>query len=505
MPSLSLGQSQQTRQTQRQVQTLQQRQLHNLKLLQATRAELSQLLRQEADLNPALVVEDPGTVSLDAAREAWDRADDAPPAAPPDEADADFGVLGALGSDADELYSDGNNNEYDPDAEERHQFFFDSIPAAESLQEHLLAQLAERDLPPEDRALAEQIVGSVNEAGYLDVPLAEIAQASFRSLADAERLLALVQGFSPTGVGARDVRECLLLQLRAGPRAAGSAALRIAEDPEAFAMLGRRDFPRIASRLGVAPADVEAAVKELAALDPAPGRAFSSARTPWVRPEIVVRETDDGVFEASLDEAATPSARLSDSFLRRYERLKAALAARAKDRSKSAKERREARDWMAERLRAGQDLLDGLSQRKATLLAVARAAVARQQAFFREGKAALLPLTMAQVAAEIGDGGIDESTVSRAVSGKFMRTPRGVEELRALFRTGVKTADGETLATDRVQARLKAIVAAEDPSKPLSDQAIADALAKEGLPIARRTVVKYRGLLGIPVAAGRKR
>ena len=507
MSPLSLSQTLSDGQTQRQVQTLQTRQLQNLALLQSTRAELSQLLRQAADLNPALVVEDPSTVSLDAAREDWDREGGTGPDADADggETDADFGVLAELGSDADELYSDGNNNEYDPDAEERRQFFFDSIPATESLQEHLLAQLAERDLPPDDRALAEQIVGSVNEAGYLDVPLAEIAQATFRSLADAERLLALVQGFSPAGVAARDARECLLLQLRAEPDRAGPAALRIVSDPDAFAMLGKRDFPRVAARLGIPVREVEAAVAELAALDPAPGRAFSSARTPWVRPEIVVRETEDGVFEASLDEAATPSARLSDAFLRRYERLKTALAARAKDRSKTAKERRAARDWMAERLRAGQDLLDGLSQRKATLLAVARSAVAHQQDFFREGKSALKPLTMAQVAAEIGENGVDESTVSRAVSGKFMRTPQGVVELRSLCVAGIQTADGGTLAPDRVRDRLRALVAEEDPANPLSDAALAKRLADEGMPIARRTVVKYRGLLGIPAAPARRR
>ena len=161
--------------------------------------------------------------------------------------------------------------------------------------------------------------------------------------------------------------------------------------------------------------------------------------------------------------------------------------------------------WMAERLRAGQDLLDGLSQRKATLLAVARSAVAHQQDFFREGKTALKPLTMAQVAAEIGENGIDESTVSRAVSGKFMRTPRGVAELRSLFVAGIQTADGGTLAPDRVRDRLRTLVAAENPAEPLSDNALAKRLADEGMPIARRTVVKYRGLLGIPAAAARKR
>ena len=499
MPMQSLGLSQEARLAQRQVLAPQMR--RNLALLQAPRAELSRLLREEADVNPALVVEDPGTVSLDEAREAAAGEPDEPAGAD-EPADPDFGVLGELGPDADELYADGGNNEYDPDAEERRQFFFDSIPATESLQEHLLAQLDERGLPPADRELAEQIVGSIDPAGRLETPLADIAQASFRPLADAERMLALVQEFSPTGVGARDLRECLSLQLRADPRSAGPVALRLVSDPDAFALLERRDFAAVAARLGTSEADVATAVRELSALDPAPGRAYSQSRTAWVRPEIVVRETEDGRFEAFLDEDGTPRARLSDSWLRRFERLKRETAALASDRSKAAKERRAARDWMAEKIRAGRDLLDGLSQRSATLLAVARSVTARQQAFFRDGEKALLPLSMSQVATDVG---IDESTVSRAVSGKYLRSPRGIAPLRSLFVAGVPNGEGGAVSPNRIQARLREIVAAEDPARPLSDQTVSALLAKEGLPIARRTVVKYRELLGIPAAAERRR
>ena len=503
MPAISTGLSQDLRLGQHQILAPQMRQ--NLELLQAPLAELSLRLRQEADVNPAIVLDDPGTVSLDAAREAAERGDgpDADPGdAPAGEADPDFGVFGELGSDADDLYADGHNNEYDPDADERRQFFFDSVPARESLQRHLAAQIAARDLSPEDRTLAELVAGSVNGDGYLDTPLAEIAQAAFRPLADAERALRLVQEFSPAGVGARDLRECLLLQLRADPAAAGSAAEALVADPDAFALLETRDFARAAARLGRPPAEIEAAVRVLATLDPAPGRAYESDKTVWVRPELAVRETDDGRFEAFLDESEFPSVRLSASWLKELDRLKAALRGRAGDRSRAARDRRAARDWMAERVKTGRALIDGLEQRKATLLAVARAAVARQQAYFRDGPAALRPLTMAEVAETVG---VDESTVSRAVSGKYARGPRGVFELRALFRTAVRTAGGETIETDRVRARIRALVAAEDPARPLSDAAVAAILAKEGAPIARRTVVKYRTQLRIPPAAQRRR
>jgi len=510
MPSLSLGQSQQMRQTQ----VLAQQMRQGLELLQAPTAELVQLLRQAADVNPALVLEDPATVSLDAAREAHDRAgredrddgadggaDGGEPRELPENFGEDFGVLRDLGDDADELFRAGDNNEYDPDAEERRQFFLDSIPATESLQRHLLAQLAERGLPPQDAALAEQIVGSVNADGYLDVPLAEIAQAAFRPLADAERLLAVVQGFTPAGVGARDLRECLLLQLRADGAPDDAPAVRLAADPEAFALLERRRLGAIAARLGVGERDVAAALRALAALDPAPGRAYSSDRTPYVRAEIVVRETEDGRFEAFLDESDLPRARVSRSFRQRLDKIRERLRGRSRDKSRTAADGRAARDWMERNLREADALVDGLRLRQETLLKVARSVVSRQQGYFRGGRAALRPLTMAQVAADVG---VHETTVSRAVAGKWIRSPQGVEELRKLFVGGISTGDGGAVATDRVRERLREIVAAEDPAAPLSDQALSVRLKAEGLPIARRTVAKYRAMLGIPDAAARK-
>ena len=510
MPSLSLGQSQQMRQTQ----VLAQQMRQGLELLQAPTAELVQLLRQTADINPALVLEDPATVSIDAEREAHDREDregrgedgdgaDGDPRELPENFGEDFGVLRDLGDDADDLYRDGDSAEYDPDAEERRQFFLDSIPAETgSLQGHLLDQLDRRELPPEDRELAERIVCSVNDDGYLEIPLAEFAQAAMRPLADAERLLGVVQGLSPAGVGARDLRECLLLQLRADDVPADAAVMRLAADPTAFAMLEKRRLAPIAARLGIGEGEVADALRRLAALDPAPGRAYSSERTLFIRPEIVVREGDDGRFEAFLDEGDLPRARVSKSFRRRLEKIRERLRGRSRDKSRAAAEGRAVRDWMERNLREADALVDGLRLRQQTLLKVARSVVARQQDYFRDGRAALRPLKMSQVAQDVG---VHETTVSRAVAGKWIRSPQGVEELRKLFVEGIATGDGESVATDRVRERLREIVAGEDPSAPLSDQALADRLKAEGMPIARRTVVKYRRMLGIPVATDRRR
>ncbi len=511
MPSLSLGQSQQMRQTQALTQQMQQ----GLKLLQTPTTELAQLLRQTADINPALVLEDPAMVSIDAERETRDREEregrgDDRDGAPdgetrelPENFGEDFGVLRDLGDDADDLYRDGDSNEYNPEADERRQFFLDSIPASTgSLQGHLLEQLDRRELPPADRELAERIVCSVNDDGFLEIPLAEFAQAAMRPLADAERVLGLVQSLSPAGVGARDLRECLLLQLRADDVPEDDPVVRLAADPKAFEMLENRRLAPIAARLGIREDEVAAALRRLASLDPAPGRAYSPDRTFFIRPDIVVREGEDGRFEAFLDESNLPRASVSNSFRRRLGKIRERLRGLSRSKSRAAAEGREARDWMERNLREADALVDGLRLRQQTLLRVAQSVVARQQGYFRDGRAALRPLKMAQVAQDVG---VHETTVSRAVAGKWIRSPQGVEELRKLFAEGIATGDGESVATDRVRERLREIVAGEDPSAPLSDQALADRLKAEGLPIARRTVVKYRGMLGIPVAADRRR
>jgi len=518
-----------------------------LGLLQAPMMELRQKIRQEVDTNPVLELEDPAEVSIDAAREDYaatpseerdfdedldggaapELEDPAPAPAPPgsapehedrsaapepDSPDGDAGSpdgeapsspaetegLAALGDEADYLYGDGGNNEYDPDAEERRQFLFDSIPATESLQDHLLAQLAEADLPPDEAAAGREIVGSIDNDGFLRTPLAEIGQAALADLATCERVLARVQTFTPAGVGARDLRECLLLQLRADPALASSPAARLVASPEAFEALAARRLDKAARLAGIPCEDAAGALAVLARLDPAPGRRFSAERTLYVRPELEFRLVD-GRWTAILDETDLPRVRISPFWRSRYEQLRAAPAGRKG--SAAARAEREERSYLRERIGSGELLLRGIEQRQATLRKVAQAIADAQPGFFERGRAGLRPLTMAQIAEKVG---VHETTVSRTVDGKYARTPHGVVELGSLFVGGLPTASGEAASTDSVKAKIRALVDAEDPAAPLSDQAIMDRLSAAGIRIARRTVAKYRDALGILPALQRK-
>ena len=518
-----------------------------LGLLQAPMMELRQKIRQEVDTNPVLELEDPAEVSIDAAREDYaatpseerdfdedldggaapELEDPAPAPAPPgsapehedrsaapepDSPDGDAGSpdgeapsspaetegLAALGDEADYLYGDGGNNEYDPDAEERRQFLFDSIPATESLQDHLLAQLAEADLPPDEAAAGREIVGSIDNDGFLRTPLAEIGQAALADLATCERVLARVQTFTPAGVGARDLRECLLLQLRADPALASSPAARLVASPEAFEALAARRLDKAARLAGIPCEDAAGALAVLARLDPAPGRRFSAERTLYVRPELEFRLVD-GRWTAILDETDLPRVRISPFWRSRYEQLRAAPAGRKG--SAAARAEREERSYLRERIGSGELLLRGIEQRQATLRKVAQAIADAQPGFFERGRAGLRPLTMAQIAEKVG---VHETTVSRTVDGKYARTPHGVVELGSLFVGGLPTASGEAASTDSVKAKIRALVDAEDPASPLSDQAIMDRLSAAGIRIARRTVAKYRDALGILPALQRK-
>ena len=486
-----------------------------LGLLQAPVQTLRELIRQEVDVNPVLELEDPSERSIDAEREDYSAApseerdfdEDSDAVAGPGPGESPDGEapsspaetegLAALGADADYLYSDGGNNEYDPDAEERRQFLFDSIPARESLQEHLMLQLAEAGLPEAETQLCEQIVGSVDSSGYLRTPLEEIAQGSFATMPQAERALAVVQGFTPAGVAARDLRECLLLQLRADPSPATRPAERLLASQEAFEDLAARRFARAASRAGVTEEQAEEALRAIARLDPRPGRQFSSEPADYVRPEVEFRPVA-GRWTAFLLDDDLPRVRVSDSWRARAARLEEAPKGET---PAASKERRAARRWIEERLRSGEQLLHGIAQRQATLLAVAQAIADAQPDYFERGRAGLRPLTMAQVAEKVG---IHETTVSRAVGGKYARSPQGVAELRSFFVGGLATPGGDETSTDAVKARLKAMVDAEDPSAPLSDQKIADLFAASGVKLARRTVAKYRDELRIPVASDRK-
>jgi RNA polymerase sigma-54 factor len=359
--------------------------------------------------------------------------------------------------------------------EEREPFPLENFPgAAPSLAEHLLEQLRHAGCDGEVRAAGEAIIGNLDDNGYLRAELAEIAAATGRSAAIVARALALVQGFEPTGAAARDLRECLLLQLRADP-AGDSLAIAIVEHH--CETLARRNYEHLARALGAPLPSILAATERIRRLDPKPGRAFGGTEARSVVPEVTV-EKIEGEYVVILHDQGLPALRVA----RGYRGLQAQL---------STEERR----FMAERRQAARWFVEAIERRRQTIRRVVEAVVRVQRAFFDRGPGHLRPLALREIAEEIA---MHESTVSRAISSKYVNTPHGVFALKHFFQPGVPAATGGLVATVAVKAYLRSLIEGEDGRHPLSDRALVAALRQRGFVLARRTVAKYRSELAIP-------
>ncbi len=364
-----------------------------------------------------------------------------------------------------------------------------------SLTEQLLEQWAFADVPDDVREVGEAIIENIDENGYLAVPLERIAESTphLNGSLTPERLeqaLAAVQiDLDPPGVGARDVKECLLLQVDAlmtrEPNEDWDLVARIIEDH--LDDLTHNRIPKIAQGVGEPVERIREAIDHMRRLALHPGRLLVSESPPTIIPDAIVEfddELDD--YIVYLTDGRLPNLRLN----REYARM-------SKDRAVAKSDR----DFIKTNISNAQWLIDALNQRRQTLLRVLRVVVAAQREVFEQGLEAVKPLPMTQVADQLG---IHVATVSRAVAGKHLQTPRGVIPIRSLFTGGTQTESGEEVSWQAIKAALRDVVDSEDKSKPLSDEAIVKALKARGIEIARRTVAKYRGQLDIPPARLRK-
>ena len=364
----------------------------------------------------------------------------------------------------------------DEEALERRQAMFDRVTASETLQAHLAAQIPLSNIAAADHALAELLIGELDAAGFFVGSLPDICMAFGKTEAEVDAVLAEIRRFDPAGCGSRTARQCLEAQLDAVPPPLRERVAYLVAHLEELAD-------------GRLAADFDPdALKALRDLDPRPGRAFvdERTRTEYVNPEIHAYRADDGVWRARLDRRSLPEIRVSPRIVAMLEDPKLSETDKA---------------YLRERIAAAEDFREAIRHRQQTIANIANEIFARQQDFFRGGFAALKPLTEAQVADAVG---VDRSTVSRTVRDKYADTPRGTIELRRFFTTSVKTASGEAVAQGAVFAALRELVAGEEKSAPLSDQALADALKARGFVVARRTVAKYREKCGIPGAAARR-
>lgn len=436
-------------------QTLSPQMQQSLHILQAPLMELRQLVTAELEVNPTLEEE--------------------PREIPPDEGSQDS-QRPELTDQWNEYYAQRATSEpWTADAQARRQHFFDSQTKAPTLQQHLLDQISGTEMTSQERGMALVIIGNIDDQGYLRATAAEMAAQAGCGEEDVEKVIEIVQGFDPAGVAARNLSECLFIQLRRNGRQY-SLESRIVQ--HYLEELSRRKLPEIARLCHVSLSDVQTAAEAIARLEPRPGRPFSAEDEQTILPDVIV-ERDGDDYTVSLNDDEIPALRIGD-------RYKDMLSQSAGD--------REVRDYLREKIRGGRFFIRCVQQRQHTLLNIAREIVARQRDFFDLGPAHLRPMTMSKVAQAVG---VHETTVSRAVSGKYLASPRGLFELKYFFTSGYTTDNGESVSNESVRQAIAEIVRNEDTRHPLSDQDIVAMLSERGLPIARRTVAKYREQVGI--------
>jgi RNA polymerase sigma-54 factor len=383
------------------------------------------------------------------------------------------------------------------------------------LIDHLRGQLQLLNLTPRQQLLSEEFLGNITDEGYLSASLEEIvgsvnvfidsyvpsgsdqeteagdeseperdAAPPYYTTEEVEEMLGIIQRLDPAGVGARDLRECLLLQLREAGEV-DSLAFRLVD--EAFPDLIAHRWNDLAKRFGVDPQRVQASGDSLARYDPKPGLKYSTRGDAYIIPDLLVKKVGDQ-YHVSLNDTGVPRLRLSRS----YQDL-------ARDKKSLTPENRE---FIAQKMNSANWMIQAIEQRRQTMLKVMNFIVDRQRAFFEKGVEYLKPLTLREVAEVIS---MHESTVSRVTNEKYVQTPRGVLPLKFFFSSALSTASGEDASARSIRAKLQKLVQEEDAAKPLTDQQIVHLFKEQGIQIARRTVAKYRDQLGILPARMRKR
>ncbi len=469
-------------QTQSQRLMLTQKMQQALQVLQLSGLELQDYIQKELDDNPVLEVaalaererepEPKNGAALESATQGHDTATFDDPGF----------EIDTLGSRWEQRQKEGRDFSVNRELAERRDYYENSITKEESFAHHLLEQLLFAVDDPARARIGERIIGDIDDRGYFTGSLEEIAQELDVPLTDVERMLYRIQQFEPTGVGARDVAECLLLQINMEyPH-----ELQLRElVGNHFDDLLKRQVPKIAKAMGVTPERVEELKSMLSSLDPWPGREYSSAPTQYVTPDLIVDKIDDE-WVVRLSGERVPELRIN----KQYQTL-----------VKSGTVDRTDKSYLRQKMESARWLIRNIEQRQQTILRIGRAIIEVQYDFLDHGVERIKPLTLQEIADKVG---VHEATVSRTTRGKYIQTPQGLFELKYFFSPGLKTSNGEDQSSKSVQLLIKNIVDTEDKRKPLSDQRIADLLKDKGITIARRTVTKYREALGIPSTTMRK-
>jgi RNA polymerase sigma-54 factor len=476
------------------------RMIQSMEILQLPIMALQERIQHELEENPVLELkEEPSdgatTEEIEAAAQA--EAETKSEADNPEQElviddsgnnELDFDRLEALSRDWEDHFNEGHRmsrNSIDEEGDKKHDAMQNMPSRPQSLHDYLNDQLAFLDVKPQQAKLLAFLITHLDENGYLRVPLEEVGR-NYDEPATPEQLeeaLRMLQHLEPLGIGARDLRECLLLQLT--PETPHRDVLRALIQNHLEDIQHNR-LPVIQRRAGFDLSAIKQAIEALKHLNPRPGARFAADNIPYVVPDIAVDRTESGDYEVRLMDDWTPNIYISRNLLERF---------RDKGTDPQTKE------FLKRKIQAAQWLIESIDQRRNTLEKVTRAIIKHQRAFLDKGPEHIEPLKMQQIAEQVG---VHVTTVSRAVDDKWVQTPRGIFSLKRFFGGGTQTATGEEVAWETIKQRLLEIIDKEDKANPWSDEDLVAKLQEAGYPVARRTVTKYRKMLNIPSSRQRK-
>ena len=452
-----------------------------IKLLQLSRLELLETIHQELETNPVLEDQSLGELEQDSPEP--DEKEDGELSSEIPEVTVEIPPQDQV--DWESYFSEYNTSWAETQHEEREIPQFDNIVSSKTnLASHLTWQLNMSHLDEAQRELGNYIIGNINEDGYLEVSVEELAKSSGHSVEEVEEVLKFIQEFDPVGVGARDTRECLLIQIKF-QNLRGTLVEKLVQDH--LQDLEHKRYDKIAKALNVDMEEIQRAVSIIQGLEPKPGRSYSADETIYISPDIYVFKVGDD-YEIMLNEDGLPKLRINPYYKDVLTRQKAVPES--------------VRTYIQDKLKSAAWLIRSIHQRQRTIYKVTESIVKFQREFLDKGITHLKPLVLRDVAEDIQ---MHESTISRVTTNKYLYTPQGLFELKFFFNSAISSMDGGTVASESVKEHIRNIIKMENKAKPYSDQEIAEILKKMNINVARRTVAKYRETMGILPSRKRKK
>ena len=448
---------------------------NSLKILQSASFDLRTAILAELQRNPLLEELPIEGVSVEAESELIQENSDSRN----DELDFDsddFSILEKISDDyMENQMTDTVISGSDLQIQERRDHFLNSLTQEESLQQHLIDQITLCDCDETTKENLVLLIGSLDENGYLNESPSNLSLQLNIPYPQFLEALDILKTFNPAGIGAKDLQECLLIQLKRKQKEDSLAHTII---DETYPLLLRRRIQEIAKKLKVSEEAIQKALEEIASMDPSPGKRFSADTNNVIEPDIKIYLEDD-IWKIELNNEYIPKLRISQKY---------------KDLLAQGNLSKKEKEYLVENMRSGKFLINSLDQRQNTLKKISQKIIEQQPKFFVKSNPSLQPLTMQKIADDVG---VHETTISRAIANKYAKTPHGVFPLKHFFNSGFTSESGETIANRSIKETIEKIIQKEDPTKPISDQAISKELEKEGIKIARRTVAKYREQQGI--------